>query len=131
MDLPATILDYAGAARPAGFHGRSLRPLAAGGTADWENAVFMQISESQVGRAVRTPEWKYSVRAHGKNNRTDMDSDTYTEDFLYDLAKDPHEQNNLIADPAYGAVREEMRALLFKKMAEAGEQQPTILPAAE
>ena len=129
MDLPVTILDCAGAKRPTGFHGRSLRPLASGEAADWENAVFMQISESQVGRAVRTPEWKYSVRAHGKNNRTDMDSDTYTEDFLYDLRADPHEQHNLVADPAFAPVRDEMRALLLDKMAEAGEKRPTILPA--
>ena len=129
MDLPATILDCAGASRPAGFHGRSLRPLASGEADDWENAVFMQISESQVGRAVRTPDWKYSVRAHGKNNRTDMDSDTYTEDFLYDLTSDPHEQNNLIADPAFAPVRDKMRALLLDKMAKAGEKRPTILPA--
>ena len=129
MDLPATILDCAGAQIPAGFHGRSIAPLAAGSAADWENAVFMQISESQVGRAVRTPGWKYSVRALDKDGRTEMDADTYTEDFLYDLARDPHEQTNLAAAPAYAAVRDQMRALLLRKMEEAGEARPRILPA--
>lgn len=129
LDLPATILDCAGAQRPEGFRGRSVRALAAGEAAEWENAVFMQISESQVGRAVRTPKWKYSVRALDKDGWRDMDSDAYTEDFLYDLERDPHEQNNLVAAPEYAAVRAEMKALLLRKMEEAGEKRPEILPA--
>ena len=131
MDMPVTILTCAGAPIPEGFHGRSIAPLAAGEAAGWENAVFMQISESQVGRAVRTPQWKYSVRALGKDGRKDMDAEVYTEDFLYDLARDPHEQNNLVAASEYEAVRAEMRALLLRKMEEAGEERPRIIPAEE
>ena len=60
------------------------------------------------------------MRALDKDGRTEMDADTYTEDFLYDLARDPHEQTNLAAAPAYAAVRDQMRALLLRKMEEAG-----------
>jgi len=129
MDLPATVLDCAGAQIPAGFRGRPVAPLAAGEAAGWENAVFMQISESQVGRAVRTPGWKYSVRALDKDGWKDMDASVYTEDFLYDLESDPHEQTNLVAAPEYAAVRAQLRELLLRKMEEAGEARPQILPA--
>ncbi len=130
MDMPATILDLAGARRPALFNGRSVAKLAQGRAEGWENAVFMQISESQVGRAVRTPDWKYAVSAPGGDGWRDMDADTYAEAFLYDLKADPHEQHNLVADPAYEGVRGQLRALLLRKMAEAGEKAPVILPAA-
>ena len=129
MDMPATILTCAGAKIPEGFHGRSVAPLAAGDAAGWENDVFMQISESQVGRAVRTERWKYSVRAPGKDGRKEMDAEVYVEDFLYDVMSDPHEQNNLVAAPEYEAVRAEMRGLLLRRMAEAGEERPQIIPA--
>ena len=129
MDLPATILDLAGAEKPAGFHGRSLRSLAAGEAKDWDQTVFMQISESQVGRAIRTPRWKYSVRALDKKGWIDMDAEEYAEDYLYDIANDPHERNNLVSRPEYAAVREELKERLLQKMEEAGERRPRILPA--
>lgn len=49
-------------------------------------SVFMQISESQIGRAVRTDRWKYSVTA---KNADKAFADEYTDDFLYDLENDP------------------------------------------
>jgi uncharacterized sulfatase len=57
-----------------------------------------------------------------------MDSDEYEEEFLYDLENDPNELNNLVADEAYAPVREELKALLLRKMEEAGEARPRILP---
>ena len=130
IDLPATILDIAGTPAPEGFNGHSVVPLAAGNAPEWENAVFMQISESQVGRAVRTPKWKYSVRAPGRDGWKEASSDIYEEDFLYDLESDPNELDNLVSDAAYAEVREEMKALLLRKMEEAGEAKPVILPRA-
>ena len=51
------------------------------------------------------------------------------EDFLYDLEKDPHERNNLVADRALAVVRAELAEKLKRCMAKAGEQVPRILPA--
>ena len=65
LDLPATLLDCAGIKKPDEFQGRSLRPLAQNPQMEWEDVAFMQISESRVGRAIRTPEYTYSVRAEG------------------------------------------------------------------
>ena len=105
-----------------------MAPLVRGEVPEWDDTVFMQISESQVGRAVRTPKWKYSVRAPGKDGWKDMDSDVYEEEFLYDLENDPNELHNLVSDGNCAAVREEMKALLLRKMEEAGETRPRILP---
>jgi arylsulfatase A-like enzyme len=99
-----------------------------GKTMDWPQDVFLQISESQVGRAIRTKRWKYAVYAPDKSGVKDADSDQYVEQFLYDLDADPHERNNLVADPAYASVRAELAKRLVRRMIEAGEDQPAINP---
>jgi len=124
LDIPATILDCAGLAAPDHFQGRALGKMINDPQANWEDCVYIQISESQVGRCVRTSKWKYAVRAaHGQ---WDKDADAYYEDCLYDLERDPHERNNLVEDPAYAGVRGELAALLLRKMAQAGEPTPEI-----
>ena len=130
IDLPATLLDCAGIDIPESWDGRSLLPLAEGRAKDWDESVFMQISESQVGRAVRTRDWKYSIRADAKGWQ-DSSADVYYEDFLYDLNADPHERNNLVADDKYGGIRENLKQLLLCHMEKAGETLPTILPYSE
>ena len=90
----------------------------------------MQISESQIGRAVRTKDWKYSVRAQGGGSSAPAAS-VYYEEFLYDLQKDPHERNNLAAAPEYETVREEMKQRLLYWMEQAGEEKPEIRPNSE
>ena len=46
------------------------------GTAkDWAQEVFIQISETQVGRAIRTKRWKYSVWAPERKGNRDSGSD--------------------------------------------------------
>lgn len=58
----------------------------------------------------------------------DPRSELYVEAFLYDLEADPHERNNLVSDPAYAEVRAELCATLNRRMAEAGEALPEIVP---
>jgi arylsulfatase A-like enzyme len=128
IDLPHTLLAAAGVPVPETMRGRPLQPLAAGKTADWPGEVFLQISESHCGRAIRTARWKYSVRAPGKTGM-DPDSEVYVEDFLYDLERDPHEKNNRVADPALAGIRAELAATLKRRMREAGEAEPEIRPA--
>jgi uncharacterized sulfatase len=131
LDVPPTILQAGGVAPPPSRGGRPLQELLAGAE-DWPEEVFLQISESQVGRAIRTRRWKYAVRAPSENPREGWDrpaSDTYVEDFLYDLAADPYERHNLVADPACAEVRAELAATLKRRMMEAGERAPEILGA--
>jgi len=126
IDLPPTVLTAAGAEVPHTMRGRPVQPLVDGTAADWPAEVFIQISESHVGRAVRTARWKYSVRAPGEAGNARPDSDHYVADFLYDLQADPHEKNDLSADPAYADVRAELATTLKRRMAQAGEKEPTI-----
>ncbi len=128
IEVPPTILSAAQAGLPARLRGRPVQQLVNGKANDWPQEVFLQISESQVGRAIRTRRWKYSVRAPDGNGMADMGSDRYVEDFLYDLEADPHERRNLAADPAYGATRDKLREVLKRRMAEAGEERPRIDP---
>ncbi len=129
MDLPPAILNSGGVQPPESMKGNSLNRLAEGDNANWPQEVFIQISESQVGRAVRTDRWKYSVTAPDKDARNDAASDRYVEDFLYDLNEDPHEKNNLVRDPAYAQVRADLAERLKRRMVHAGENEPEILPA--
>lgn len=119
IDLPATLLDLGGVQIPEHFAGKSLTDF--GG----HESVFMQISESQIGRAVRTKKWKYCVSS---KNRDAAFAESYTESLLYDLENDPFERNNLISDPAYEQVRHELRALLIEHMKKANEPYLEIKP---
>ena len=99
-------------------------------TAGWPEEVFIQISESQIGRALRTQRWKYSVSAPGQGGSSAPGSDHYVEEYLYDLHADPHELQNLVNVDNYHDVKAELRARLIERMVEAGEAAPTIEAAA-
>ncbi len=131
VDAPATLLDAAGLAVPAAMHGRSALPLAGGSVDDWPEEVFLQISEAEVGRAIRTDRWKYSVYAPHRNGRDDPDDggDGYVDRYLYDLCADPHEQVNLVGRPAYREVADGLRDRLIRRIVAAGEDAPIIHPA--
>ena len=109
------------------MQGRSILPLIRGETDDWQEEVFVQISEAQVGRSVRTQRWKYCVDAP-KGSGSGAGSDVYVEQYLYDLQADPYELRNLIGLRSHETVSEMMRERLIRRMVEAGEDAPTIEP---
>ena len=90
------------------------------------NEVFAQISESRVGRCVRTADYLYSVYAPGVNGGEAAASDVYADDFLYDLKADPWQLNNVVADPAYAQVKADMRGRLLDWIEKAEGYRPTI-----
>jgi len=128
IDVPPTLLTAGAASVPAWHRGRPLQDLLDGPPDDWRDEVFLQISESHCGRAIRTTRWKYSVRAP-ETPANALGSDVYVEDFLYDLPADPHERNNLVADPSLAEVRAELAATLKRRMVAAGEAAPEIRSA--
>ena len=128
IDLPPTLLDAARIEVPERMQGRSIVPLVNRNNAGWPDDIFVQISESCVGRAIRTRDYKYAVIADGVPGR-EPSSDTYTEATLYDLTADPHELTNLIGHPAFAEVTGALRDRLVRRMVEAGEKVPTIVPA--
>lgn len=129
MDIPKTILGAARITPWPQVRGDDLGPLARGEAGDWKSEVFYQISESQVGRGIRTARWKYAVAAPGIRGVDAPGAAIYREAFLYDLDADPHERNNLVADPKWADLRVRLAERLRARMAAAGEDRPDILPA--
>lgn len=129
VDLVPTLLDAADISVPEHLHGRSIKPLLNGKRMDWPGEVFVQISESEVGRAIRTKRWKYSVHAPDCDPLRDSSSERYEEQYLYDLYADPYELTNLIGYESHREVTKVLRDILIQRMVEAGEQAPHIEPA--
>lgn len=120
VDLPPTLVDSAGLPVPDAMQGRSLLPLLHGEDPEWPRDVLIQISESEMGRALRTDRWKYGVTAH------DMRAETYQDAYLYDLETDPDELTNLVDDPSHAGVLRELRERLTQRVIASGEPRPAI-----
>ena len=112
VDLPPTLLDACGIEIPSSMQGRSMMPLIRGSSRDWLDEVFVQISEAEVGRALRTRRWKYGVFAPDQKGSAVPAAERYVERYLYDLYADPHEQVNLVGRHDMVAVAEHLRARL-------------------
>lgn len=102
IDLAPTVLELAGLPADPGFQGRSLVPLLEGREpADWRQAFLVEYTSDTVFpridrmgyRAVRTARHKL-IRYR----------DLPGVDELYDLASDPYELRNRIAEPSSAAV---------------------------
>lgn len=128
IDIPPTLLKCGGIEVPNHMKGTPLQDLVMGKINNWQEEVFIQISETQVGRAIRTKKWKYSVKAPKKDGILHSKADIYEEEFLYDLENDPYEKRNLVNDSEYSENRNELSRILKRKMSEAGENIPTIIP---
>ena len=126
LDLPPTLLDAAGLPIPATMQGRSLLTLVRRQPVAWADDVFIQISEAQVGRALRTKRWKYGVDAPDKLGERDPSSERYVEQYLYDLESDPCELTDLVGVDNFRAIADNLRDRLIRRMVAAGEAAPTI-----
>jgi arylsulfatase A-like enzyme len=111
------------------MQGRSVLPLTRGDRQGWPDHVLVQISETQIGRAVRTARWKYSASAPGKDGLTQPGADSYAEEFLYDLHADPSELANLVGLDSHRPVAERLRSLLIRRLREVEGCEATIFPA--
>ncbi|MBK5195231.1 MAG: sulfatase-like hydrolase/transferase [Proteiniphilum sp.] len=128
IDLPPTFLDLAQIEIPYTFQGESLVPFLDGEhtVEAWDDSVFIQVSESEIGRAVRTKKWCYGITASGKDAWTEYYSDEYVDTYLYDLQADPHEQNNLIGTPGYEEIIQELRASLLEYIRTVEKREPAV-----
>ena len=105
MDLMPTFVEWGGGDVPVALDARSLVPLVEGEDPDdWPDSVYCESHGEVWGyssqRMVRTEQWKYVYTPHDK-------------DELYDLEADPAEINNLVDDPLYGDVLENMKGRLL------------------
>ena len=130
VDLPPTLLDAAGLPVPDNLPGRSLLNLVSRrDTEPWPEEVFVQISESQTGRAIRTNRWKFGVVAPDTVSPHAAGSEVYHEYALYDLYADPYELTNLIHLESHAELCRELTGRLLAHMAAIGEPPATITPA--
>ena len=124
--LPKTILALAGVDVGDAMIGENLLDVVEKKDDNRPNEVFAQISESRVGRCIRTARYTYSVYAPGVNGGEAAAADVYADDFLYDMEKDPHQLNNVVADPAYVRVKKELRERLLDWIERAEGTRPLI-----
>jgi arylsulfatase A-like enzyme len=130
VHLTPTLLAAAGVTIPETMRGKSLLPLvgSAEARAEWPNAELIQISESMTGRAVRTKDWTYCVA--DPTGATDKPTSANFHEYqLYDQRNDPYELVNLAGRKEYRAQSDELREVLKKAMAAAGETAPEIAAA--
>ncbi len=129
VDIAPTLLDAAGIPIPPSMNGRSAMPLVDGTTpSSGFDEVFIQISESMTGRALRTPEWTYVVAVPDGVSREHAPE--YVEYQLYDLRSDPHQLVNLAGRQETRSVSAHLSERLLARLADAGEPQARIVPAA-
>ena len=124
--LPKTILALAGVDVGDAMIGENLLDVVEKKADNRPNEIFAQISESRVGRCIRTARYTYSVYAPGVNGGAAAASDRYADDFLYDMEHDPHQLNNVVADPAYAQVKAELRKRLLDWILQAEGARPVI-----
>lgn len=124
--LPKTILALAGVDVGNLMIGENLLDVVTGNSHNRVNEVFAQISESRIGRMIRTPDYTYSVYAPDINGGEQAFADCYADDFLYDLRKDPAQLSNVVADESYRVIKETLRKRLLDWIEKAEGKRPVI-----
>ena len=121
-DFAPTILDVCGAPPLPKVHGRSWKALARSEPMDWRTSWYYEYNyEKQFPytpnvRGVRTDRYKYIRYPHGDGAAGTPDRHMAE---LYDLQSDPEESKNLIHDPAYASLVEDLRSELQRLIAAA------------
>ena len=103
IDVPATIVDLAGAKIPENWQGKSLMPVVNGTEKSLKRDTILiehlwEKTEIPPSEGVRTAGWKYFRYVNDKSIEE-----------LYDLKNDPQEINNLVANEEYKQKLEEFR----------------------
>ncbi len=114
LDLVPTLVAAAGGVV------RDLPGSALHGVVDRDD-VFVQISESQIGRAIRTRSHTLAVRSTTRNplaGHLRPADPTYRVTHLYDNVGDPHQRTNLVADGRHASVRAELVRRLVGRIAQ-------------
>lgn len=117
LDFAPTILDACGADVPPAMQGCSVAPLLRGRRIDdWRSACYYHYYEYP---AVHMVKRHYGIRTQRyKLIHFYHDIDAWE---LYDLEKDRLELHNVIDDPAYAKVRQELTAELYRLKAHYGD----------
>lgn len=130
MDMTPTLIDGAGVPVPASMRGKSLLPLVSDPAARkaWDSTVYVQISSSICGRALRTKDWTYCAYDPTVRNGLAENSTHYTDFALYSLSGDPQQQVNLVGREKYHEICTELREELKRRIVQNGEPAAEISP---
>ncbi len=131
IDMTPTLLDAAGVAVPQSMKGKSLLPLIHDPQAriDHKNQALIQISESMVGRAIRTGEWTYCVADPDADGHTVSSSMHYQEYQMYNNYGDPAQLVNLAGRQQFKESAVQLREELLNMIVASGEAEPAIASA--
>ncbi|MFK7820050.1 MAG: sulfatase [Planctomycetaceae bacterium] len=113
VDLPATMLDYAGVKVPEKYQGQSLAGLVRGANArGWRQDFFcehlMHMPAKPNSNDGGIPKWE-GVRGRRWTYARYFEQKPVFE-FLHDLETDPHQLKNLATDPAHAEKLNQLRA---------------------
>ncbi|MEO6988566.1 MAG: sulfatase-like hydrolase/transferase [Aquihabitans sp.] len=126
--LPTMVAAAGGTIDDTRVTGRPLQEDLANGS--WRQAVMVQISESQIGRALRTPTHTFAAAAPNRSplaaHRRSA-SDIYVATHLYDNVADPAQSNNLVGDRSTARLRAELARQLAEEIERAEGVRPTVL----
>jgi N-acetylglucosamine-6-sulfatase len=118
IDVAPTMLAAAGLEAPEGLAGSNMLPLIGGKDVPWRKELVYEyywernFPQTPTVHALREDRYKY-VHFHG----------IWDLDELYDLAADPHENDNLLAKPGHEDLAERMSAKLFRLLEQTGGMQ--------
>ena len=136
MDIVPTLIDLTGAEAPAGLHGASLLPLAAGASPGHAELFVEKTYHSYYDpmRGIRTDAWKYirnfeaglgvevpaDVAGGGayRDLAGRLEPSVHAPAELYDLRSDPNERTNLAGRTDYARIEADLEAKLANWMRE-------------
>ncbi|MGK7395544.1 MAG: sulfatase-like hydrolase/transferase [Candidatus Cyclobacteriaceae bacterium M3_2C_046] len=135
LDIPVTILDYAGINPPAEMSGSSLIPLIKGEQTQWRDELFLEslftLRDNPFCEGIRKGPWKYVRMFDGVAHYTEKDLDFRGKepDFeqLFNLNDDPEEKFNLAAEYNNSKLLNELRGKVKKYAAEVNRQRKAYL----
>lgn len=105
IDVPATILDFAGISSPKSWQGTSLRSNQLSQRKDFLTEHLWQVDIIPPSEAIRTERWKYFRYINDPSHEE-----------LYDLKADPMEINNLASDSKHQAILKDLRKKMEQKI---------------
>ncbi len=109
IDIAPTMLAAAGLSAPKGLAGANIFPLISDPAHPWRSELLYEyywernFPQTPTVHALREARYKY-IHFHG----------IWDLDELYDLAADPHENDNLLARPGHEELAEKMSERLFR-----------------
>ncbi len=118
IDIAPTVLELAGIKTPSNMDGLSLVPLLKGQEVTWRDKVYYEyywernFPQTPTTHGIRTEEWKY-IHYHG----------IWDTDELYHISKDPDEMNNLINDPRYKELVDQLNKEMWDWLERTGGMQ--------